>query len=221
MVPTPFIPFAISEKNLLAGVMVTASHNPKEDNGYKVYWSNGAQIITPHDKNIQQSILENLKYAKTFIADEHHPDLMLIAICLFCRPLPSSWNLDLLSSPLLKDPYDQMFPQYYEKLLAYIPSELIESNKKSELQFVYSAMHGVGYDYVEKAFETGRLKPLLPVPEQQYPDPDFPTVKFPNPEEGKSSLVLSFQLAKETNTSVILANDPDADRLACAEINPK
>lgn len=62
VVATPFVPFAISEKGLLAGVMVTASHNPKEDNGYKVYWNNGSQIITPHDKNIQQSILENLKY---------------------------------------------------------------------------------------------------------------------------------------------------------------
>lgn len=62
MVATPFVPFAISEKHLLAGVMVTASHNPKEDNGYKVYWSNGSQIITPHDKNIQLAILENLKW---------------------------------------------------------------------------------------------------------------------------------------------------------------
>lgn len=61
MVPTPFIPFAISHMNLLAGVCVTASHNPKEDNGYKVYWSNGAQIISPHDKNIQASILDNLE----------------------------------------------------------------------------------------------------------------------------------------------------------------
>lgn len=61
MVATPFIPFAISNMNLLAGVMVTASHNPKEDNGYKVYWSNGAQIISPHDKNIQAEILENLR----------------------------------------------------------------------------------------------------------------------------------------------------------------
>lgn len=62
MVATPFVPFAISHKNLLAGVMVTASHNPKEDNGYKVYWSNGAQIITPHDKNIQRHILDNLEW---------------------------------------------------------------------------------------------------------------------------------------------------------------
>jgi phosphomannomutase len=66
-----------------------------------------------------------------------------------------------------------------------------------------------------------QLTPLIPVPEQQYPDPDFPTVKFPNPEEGKSSLVLSMQLAKETDCNIILANDPDADRLACAELDER
>lgn len=136
------------------------------------------------------------------------------------RPLPSSWNLDSLASPLLKDPYEAMDGLYYEKLLQNIPSELIsDSNLNSDLRFVYSAMHGVGYDYVEKAFEAAKLRPLVPVPEQQYPDPDFPTVKFPNPEEGKSSLVLSFALAKQTECTIILANDPDADRLACAEFD--
>lgn len=79
------------------------------------------------------------------------------------------------------------------------------------------AMHGVGYPFVEKAMEIAKLKPLIPVTEQQFADPEFPTVKFPNPEEGKTSLTLSFKLANETKSSVILANDPDADRLACAE----
>lgn len=68
MVATPFIPFAISQKKCLAGVMVTASHNPKEDNGYKVYWQNGSQIISPHDKNIERSIEENLKYLESFFS---------------------------------------------------------------------------------------------------------------------------------------------------------
>lgn len=114
-----------------------------------------------------------------------------------------------------------MFQLYYEKLLANIPRELVtDSNATSQLRFVYSAMHGVGYDYVEKALEVAQLRPLVPVPEQQYADPDFPTVKFPNPEEGKSSLLLSFELAKQSNCTVILANDPDADRLACAELDP-
>lgn len=82
-------------------------------------------------------------------------------------------------------------------------------------------MHGVGYKFVEKALESVNLKPLIPVIEQRDADPDFPTVKFPNPEEGKSSLTLSFQLANDTKTKIILANDPDADRLACAELNER
>ncbi|KAG4076207.1 hypothetical protein HA402_014756 [Bradysia odoriphaga] len=193
MVATPFIPFTILQKKCLAGVMVTASHNPKEDNGYKVYWGNGAQIISPHDKLIEKSILENLE------------------------PFSTSWNLDILSSSLLTDPYDEMINSYYDKLKATIPKDVSETNHTSDFQCVYSAMHGVGYVYVNKAMEAGDLKPVIAVKEQSYADPEFPTVKFPNPEEGASSLELSMKLADSVNVDVILANDPDADRLACAE----
>lgn len=113
-----------------------------------------------------------------------------------------------------------MFDLYYKKLVGTIPNNVLnEVNAKSDICFVYSAMHGVGYKFVEKALEIAKLKPLIPVAQQQYADPDFPTVKFPNPEEGKSSLTLSFKLANETKTCIILANDPDADRLACAEFD--
>lgn len=193
MVATPFIPFTILEKKCLAGVMVTASHNPKEDNGYKVYWGNGAQIISPHDKSIEKSILEHL------------------------QPFPSSWNLDILSSPLLTDPYAEMTESYYDKLRAVIPNDILEANQTSDFRSVYSAMHGVGYPYIMEAMKAGDLKPVIAVKEQSYPDPDFPTVKFPNPEEGASSLELSMKLADLEGIDVILANDPDADRLACAE----
>lgn len=81
-------------------------------------------------------------------------------------------------------------------------------------------MHGVGYVYIDKAMEAGDLKPVIPVESQSYPDPEFPTVKFPNPEEG-ASLELSMKLADSLNIDVILANDPDADRLACAERDKK
>uniref|UniRef100_U5EN07 Putative phosphoglucomutase/phosphomannomutase n=1 Tax=Corethrella appendiculata TaxID=1370023 RepID=U5EN07_9DIPT len=196
-VATPFIPFCVREKNCLAGVMVTASHNPKEDNGYKVYWTNSAQIISPHDKNIQANILANLV------------------------PQEESWNVDMLQkSKQLFDPYDEMTSLYYEKLFKNIPKRFIdEYNNQSEnaLEFVYTAMHGVGYPFIEKSFEITKLKSVIAVQEQRDPDPEFPTVKFPNPEEGKSSLVLSIKLANERNCRVILANDPDADRLACAE----
>ncbi|XP_058446881.1 phosphopentomutase [Malaya genurostris] len=195
-VATPFVPFAIQELQCLAGIMVTASHNPKEDNGYKVYWTNSAQIISPHDKNIQTHILRSL------------------------APLESSWNLDLLKSDQLKDPYDAMSKLYFEKLAANVPENFVTSyNAKSSQRFVYSAMHGVGFPFVELGFQTVGLQPVLAVQEQRDPDPEFPTVKFPNPEEGKSSLLLSIKLANESNCDVILANDPDADRLACAEKN--
>lgn len=115
-----------------------------------------------------------------------------------------------------------MFDLYYEKLEANIPKTLrTENNAHSDIRFVYSAMHGVGYKFMEKAFEIANLKPLVAVVEQRDADPEFPTVRFPNPEEGKSSLNLSIQLAEQTGCDVILANDPDADRLACAEYNHK
>lgn len=198
-VATPMVPFAVLEKGCLAGVMVTASHNPKEDNGYKVYWTNGAQIIPPIDKNIQASILESLE------------------------PLASSWNPidEYKGSKILQDPFVEMEKLYFAKLLKNIPNAFLErSNKISDLRFVYSAMHGVGYPFVELGFKLANLKPLIVVKEQRDPDPDFPTVKYPNPEEGKSSLELSTKLANESDCLIILANDPDADRLACAEKIP-
>lgn len=139
-----------------------------------------------------------------------------------CRPLSSSWDLTVLTSPLLRDPTDELTKLYNEKMIAKIPESLLtESNATSDLQFVYTAMHGVGYRYVESAFKAAHLNPVLPVKEQRDANPEFPTVKFPNPEEGASSLVLSMKLADKTGSNLILANDPDADRLACAERNPE
>ncbi|KAG5676830.1 hypothetical protein PVAND_006637 [Polypedilum vanderplanki] len=191
---TPFVPFAVYHKKALCGIMVTASHNPKEDNGYKVYWENSAQIISPHDKNIQNSILKNL------------------------NPLPSSWKTEeAMKSSLLHDPYDEMFKLYFDKLQATIPPKFYKINEEAQLKIVYTAMHGVGYPFVQKAYEISNLKPVHAVIEQRDPDPEFPTVKFPNPEEGKSCLVLSMKLADEVGSDLIIANDPDADRLAVAE----
>lgn len=197
-VATPLVPFAVLEKRCLAGVMVTASHNPKEDNGYKVYWTNGAQIISPHDKNIQTSILENLIPAEG----------------------EGVWRgIDGLQ---VMDPYEEMEALYMQKLLGNIPQRFREEfNAKSDVEFVYSAMHGVGYPFVERGFEVVQLRAPVAVPEQQFPDPEFPTVKYPNPEEGKSSLELSMRLADERGVTRILANDPDADRLAYAEKVPQ
>lgn len=198
LVPTPFVPFAILQMKCLAGVMVTASHNPKEDNGYKIYWANGAQIISPHDKGIQNSILDNL------------------------TPLKTSWDIEALtSSDLIVDPFDKMFAAYNELLLRNLPKQFLQTNASSDLSFLYTAMHGVGYPFIKRAFHVANLKSLLTVAEQQDPDPKFPTVKFPNPEEGESALELSIKKADAEGITIIIANDPDADRLACAEKNLK
>lgn len=193
--PTPFVPFAVKKWKCAAGIMVTASHNPKEDNGYKVYGWNGSQIVSPVDKSIHKCILNNIE------------------------PWPTAWDTQIIcENPLVHDPLQETIDCYNKE----IDEELIENhkaiNKKTALPFVYTAMHGVGYNYIVKAFEVAGLK-IIPVEEQKDPDPEFPTVKFPNPEEGKSSLDLSIKTANQNNVSIILANDPDADRLAVAEKN--
>uniref|UniRef100_T1JNB8 Phosphoglucomutase-2 n=1 Tax=Strigamia maritima TaxID=126957 RepID=T1JNB8_STRMM len=195
MVPTPFIPFGVCHFKAACGVVVTASHNPKEDNGYKVYWSNGAQIIHPHDKGIQDSILRNL------------------------APWPQSWDDGIVDrSPLCKDPLAEVMKHYYEIMANTMIDK--ECNNKCKTKFTYTPMHGVGNEYVKKAFEVCNFAPFIPVKEQMLADPEFPTVKFPNPEEGQSALDLAIKTADAANSTVVLANDPDADRLAIAEKQP-
>lgn len=135
--------------------------------------------------------------------------------------MSTSWNLDVLDSPLLMDPYAEMFKIYFDQMLEVFPEKILEQNEAAGLSIVYTAMHGVGYPFVEEAFRVSKLKAIHAVIEQRDADPEFPTVKFPNPEEGKSCLELSMKLADSIGSHLILANDPDADRLACAEKNPK
>ncbi|XP_074029309.1 phosphoglucomutase 2 [Leptinotarsa decemlineata] len=196
VVPTPFIPFSVRKYKCASGIMITASHNPKEDNGYKAYGPNGAQIVSPVDEYVQQSILLNLE------------------------PLDSSWDTSILSSrdSQLDDPLNDIVQSYLAIIRNTILPEHKTLNKNVGLLFTYTAMHGVGYRYIKKVFEETEIK-FVPVLEQKDPHPDFPTVKFPNPEEGKSSLDLSFKTANQNNSFVIIANDPDADRLAVAEKN--
>ncbi|XP_006629979.2 phosphopentomutase [Lepisosteus oculatus] len=190
--PTPFVPYAVSHLKLCAGIMVTASHNPKQDNGYKVYWDNGAQIISPHDKGISGAIEENLE------------------------PWPQVWDESVLkSSPLLKDPYADINRDYFQDIQKHCFHR--DTNKDSKVKFVHTSVHGVGHKFVQSAFRAFGLTPPFAVPEQKDPDPEFTTVKYPNPEEGEGVLTLSFALADKTGATVVLANDPDADRLAVAE----
>ena len=191
-VPTPFVPFTILQRGAAAGVMVTASHNPKWDNGYKVYWANGAQILSPHDKEIQMAILDNLE------------------------PQSGAFELPDPCHALLSNPWEEINSQYFTKLPIFNPKDLNCSLKSS---VVYTAMHGVGCPYVEQAWTSAGFdsKKLIVVKEQKDPDPEFSTVDFPNPEEGASALDLSIQTADIHGAKYILANDPDADRLGVAQ----
>lgn len=158
------MPYAVQQLKAVAGVMITASHNRKEDNGYKVYWENGAQITSPHDKEIIKCIEE----------------------CV--EPWNGSWNENLVdTSPLRQDPLKKICDCYMEDLKKICYHR--ELNIRTNLKFVHTSFHGVGHDYVQLAFKAFGFQPPIPVPEQKDPDPDFSTVKCPNPEEGESVLV--------------------------------
>ncbi|KAL8191343.1 UNVERIFIED_CONTAM: Glucose 1,6-bisphosphate synthase [Gekko kuhli] len=192
-VPTPFVPYAVQQLGAVAGVMITASHNCKEDNGYKVYWENGAQITSPHDKEILKCIEE----------------------CV--EPWDDSWNENLVdTSTLTRDPLQEICASYMEDLKKICHHRKL--NTQTNLKFVHTSFHGVGHDYVQSAFRAFGFQPPIPVPEQKDPDPDFSTVKCPNPEEGESVLELSLRLAEKEGARVVVATDPDADRLAVAEL---
>ncbi|CAI8037949.1 Phosphoglucomutase-2 [Geodia barretti] len=191
--PTPYTPYAVVKFGCVAGVQVTASHNPKEYNGYKVYWSNGAQIRPPLDSDIQSHISANL------------------------NPLPTSWDTSALqkaSSDIL-DPLASVTATYFTDTLHLCYRR--EDNASSPVKIVYTPMHGVGAEGAREAFRTFSLPDFIPVPEQIDPDPEFRTVAFPNPEEGHSALGLAEKTAERHGATLILANDPDADRLAVAE----
>lgn len=192
IVCTPFVPFTVRTRKCVAGVMVTASHNPKQDNGYKVYWSNGAQIISPIDSGIAASIEKNLE------------------------PLETAWE----TQPGAIDPFLEVSKDYFESL--HPLAQFRSLSEASELKLTYTAMHGVGTQFATHSLRTFGIRDenIVLVKEQVEPDPEFPTVAFPNPEEGKSALNLSIATADRNNSRVILANDPDADRLAVAEKLP-
>ena len=182
--PTPVLAYAIQYFDTTAGVMVTASHNPPEDNGYKVYLgkaNGGGQIVSPADKEIAALID---KVAAGNIAG-----------------LPRSQNFTVLS--------DEIVDAYIAKTAS------IAKEPACDINYVYTAMHGVGYEVLSKTLAKAGLPQPHVVAEQVWPDGTFPTVNFPNPEE-KGALDLAIEVAKKHNAEFIIANDPDADRLAVA-----
>lgn len=199
-VATPMVPYAIEQRGCVAGVMVTASHNPKADNGYKLYWANGAQIIPPHDGAIAARILESLE---PWADARYQDDLERV----------------VYNHANLVDPTEELPAAYFKQVSASL-CRFRDDNRESKMPIVYTAMHGVGHAFTSRSFAAFDLQPYVPTPEQLLPDPEFPTVAFPNPEEGKGALKLAMAAAEASGSRLVLANDPDADRLAIAEMNP-
>lgn len=186
LVHTPLVPYAVKCHKAAAGIMITASHNPAPDNGYKVYGSNGCQINSPDDALIADSILRNLE--------------------------PEIWKLD--GGSLRKLILGFTTAKYRDSILSQLG---IIEDEKPPVRFVYTPMHGVGLGYMAAMIEMSGIEGTMTVVDQQAePDPDFPTVKYPNPEE-KGALDLAMATADEASIGLVLANDPDADRFAVAE----
>ena len=192
IIPTPYVAFAIRYLHAAGGVMVTASHNPATDNGYKVYWDNGAQIIEPHDAGIEASIQQNLRVWDGY-------DNALFA-----------------SSPLCVDPLDQVREAYNKTIFEKLCFHHDENVKPSPLRITYSAMHGVGHKPTIWAYEKFGLPLPIPVPEQCEGNGDFPTAAFPNPEEGEPVFRHAIACANAHKSDLIICQDPDADRVGLA-----
>jgi phosphomannomutase len=188
---TPQLSHAVPFVDAAAGVMVTASHNPPQDNGYKVYWSNGAQIIPPHDRGISARI------------DALGPTMDIEVPALE----------GLLASGRVRIVPKEVDDAYRAEVAA------LRVHHDTGVRVVYTALHGVGAKPVEKVLHEAGHTELFMVPEQTEPDGDFPTVSFPNPEE-PGAMDLSLALAREVEADLILANDPDADRLAVVVRTP-
>jgi phosphomannomutase len=204
---TPLVPFALQRVGAVAGIMVTASHNPKQDDGYKVYASDGCQIRAPMETEISAEIMDNLEPWKDYgkiieVKQQEYKDDPCLGLSSpeMTQELLDAYFAALLSSGLMTG----------QAKMQHLPSSL------SPPSFAYTAMHGIGHKFASKVFEVFELPPFKAVPAQKDPDFTSPTVPFPNPEE-KGALDLAKKYAEENGCDIVLANDPDADRLAVAE----
>jgi len=198
LVATPLVPFAVLRLRAAAGVMVTASHNPARDNGYKVYWGNGAQITAPLDADIAAAIAAN----------EAPWDAPAYAAAL------DGGAGEAALRARVEDPTAALVPAY----LAAIAGALVRAPPPGapDVRVTYTPLHGVGAPFAAAAFAAFGLPPFLPTPSQMAPDAAFPTVAFPNPEEA-GALDAACAAADAAGATLVVANDPDADRLALAE----
>ena len=188
--PVPELSFAVRELGCIAGIMITASHNPPEYNGYKVYWEDGAQIVAPHDKKIIEEVNKISNYASV-------------------RKMSKSEALSKRLYNVIGPALDKLYIKEIEKQV--LNPEVIKEMAK-DLTIVYTPLHGTGNVPVQTVLEDLGFKNVYVVPEQELPNGNFPTVDYPNPED-KKAFEMALKLAKKVDADIVLATDPDADRL--------
>ena len=188
--PTPELSFAVRELGCIAGINVTASHNPPEYNGYKVYWEDGAQFTPPHDKGVTEEVqaIEDLSTVKTMSAS------------------------DAKAAGLYKVIGAEIDDKYIAHVKAQVVNQDAIDKMQDDIKIVYTPLHGTGNIPVRRVLKEIGFTHVYVVPEQELPDGDFPTVSYPNPEAAEA-FALGLGMAKKLDADLVLATDPDADRL--------
>ncbi|MGI6010764.1 MAG: phospho-sugar mutase [Ruminococcus sp.] len=188
--PTPELSFAVRELGCIAGINITASHNPPEYNGYKVYWEDGAQITPPHDSGIMDEVKKVTDYAQVKTMEKEAA----------------------MASGLYEVIGQKVDDAYIERLKSQVLHMDAIQQTAGDLKIVYSPLHGTGNIPARRVLAELGFKNVYVVKEQELPDGEFPTVSYPNP-ESKEAFALGLALAKEVDADLVLATDPDADRL--------
>lgn len=188
--PTPELSFAVRELGCVSGIVITASHNPREYNGYKVYWEDGAQITPPHDKNILAEVAKVTSFAQ----------------------VKTMAKEDAVQARLYRTIGAELDDRYMEELKKQSIHPEIIKEMAGDIKIVYTPLHGTGNLPVRRVLKELGFENVYVVKEQELPDGNFPTVGYPNPESPKA-FELALKLAKEVDADIVLATDPDADRL--------
>lgn len=196
--PTPELSFALRKLNCISGIVITASHNPPEYNGYKAYWEDGAQVTAPKDKEIITEVKN--------VIDYHEVKTMA--------------KEDAMAAGLYQVIGQEIDDAYMEELKKQIIHPEVIKEMADDIKIVYTPFHGTGNVPVRRILSELGFKHVYVVPEQELPDPDFTTLEYPNPEDPKA-FTLALKLAKEKNADIVLATDPDADRLGIYALDSK
>ena len=188
--PTPELSFAVRELKCISGIVITASHNPPEYNGYKVYWEDGAQIVEPTDKEIiaEVNAIDDFSKIKTISKE------------------------DAIKQGLYNEIGEEIDNRYIEELKKLVVNQEAINKAQKDLKIVYTPLHGTGGILVKRILKELGFENVYVVKEQENPNGEFPTVEYPNPEDSRA-FKLALELAQKVDADIVLANDPDADRL--------